>query len=422
MNRRIAMLVLALVAGATLYGHPVGLGVTVAALGVLALTARDRWGWWALAAAFALVPFLRAAGWVQAIGIAGTIVFAMPAAVGFSTIGAAVGSAWRGVLALLPGPFAVVTPLVQGTRGRWGAAVPAVRGVGLAVALLLPFGILFGTADAAFAEWMESAGEAVPDLGDGFFARVMIAWAVLAFAGALLLARPAALGTAARPVVGRTEWLIALAALNGLFVAFVAVQLATLFKGHEYVLRTAGLTYSEYLHQGFWQLIAAAALTLAVIAAARRWTVRAGGGDDRVQRLLLGGLCVLTLVVLASAWQRLDLYVEAYGMTRLRVLVEWALLFLAGLFVIVLVAHRAARFPQAAVGFAGVGLLLLALSNPEGRIAAHNVANGHGDRVVLLGLSDDAATARGCRTAERDGSVAGFNLARHRARGRLACR
>ena len=425
MRRRAGVVALALLAGGTLHGHPVGLGVSLTLLAVLWLAADvvpARLGWWAPAAAFALVPFLRDAGWVQAIGIFGAVGFAMVAAAGFATIGDAVAAVGQGMLGLLPGPPRVVAPLLEWTRGSWGAAVPAARGVVLALALLLPFGILFGTADAAFAEWMESAGEAVPDLDDNLPARLLIAAAVLAFAGALLAARPPRAGAAGPPVVGRTEWLIALVALNGLFVAFVAVQLATLFKGHEYVMRTAGLTYSEYLHQGFWQLVAAAALTLAVIAGARRWTVRQGAPDDRIQRLLLGGLCVLTLVVLASAWRRLDLYVDVYGMTHLRVLVEWALLFLAGLFVLVLAAHRAAAFARIAVGFTGVAVLALALSNPEGRIASHNLANGHGDRSVLLGLSDDAAGARRCRTGERDGSVAGFNLARLRARGLPPCR
>ncbi len=68
--------------------------------------------------------------------------------------------------------------------------------------------------------------------------------------------------------MARLDWLLALGALIALFAAFVALQLATLFGGHEHVLRAAGLTYAEYARQGFGQLIAAAALTLAVIAAA----------------------------------------------------------------------------------------------------------------------------------------------------------
>jgi len=41
------------------------------------------------------------------------------------------------------------------------------------------------------------------------------------------------------------EWLIPLSLLNALFAAFVIVQFAVLFGGHDHVLETAGLTYSE---------------------------------------------------------------------------------------------------------------------------------------------------------------------------------
>ena len=39
-------------------------------------------------------------------------------------------------------------------------------------------------------------------------------------------------------------------------------------------------------------------------------------------RVLLGALCALTLVVVASALYRMHVYEEAYGFTRLRVLVS----------------------------------------------------------------------------------------------------
>ena len=63
--------------------------------------------------------------------------------------------------------------------------------------------------------------------------------------------------------------------LDVLFAAFVVLQLAALFGGDEHVLRTAGLTYAEYAREGFAQLMAVAALTLAMIALARR--------DDRAR-------------------------------------------------------------------------------------------------------------------------------------------
>ena len=50
-------------------------------------------------------------------------------------------------------------------------------------------------------------------------------------------------------------------------------------------------------------------------------------------RVLLAALCLLTLVVLASALKRLGLYEETYGFTRLRFAAHAALLYLGALFV-----------------------------------------------------------------------------------------
>src|SRR4029078_7451345 len=89
-----------------------------------------------------------------------------------------------------------------------------------------------------------------------------------------------------------------------------ALRFATLCGRRRHVLDTAGLTYAEYARSGFAQLMVVAALTLAVAAAARRRAPGSGAPD--------AALCVLTLVVLASALKRLGLYEETFGFTRLR--------------------------------------------------------------------------------------------------------
>jgi hypothetical protein len=317
---------LALAAALLLQGHPAGIGVAALAVALVAGAPRRPYTW--LAVALALVPAVRAAGWLQWMCLAGAFLYA--------------GGGPRAIAGLPPGPFLVLGRMDV----RWRTALPAARGVALAAALLVPFAVLFGTADAAFAEWLEGAGEAVPELDDSLLARFGLAFAVLAMAGALAIGPGKPLG-AGSPRIGRTEWLMAVGAL-----------------------------------------------TLAVLGAARRWTE-----GDRLQVLLLGGLCVLTLVVLGSAWHRLGLYVEAFGLTRLRVLAEWGILALGGAFLLVV-----ARRPQRLVAYAGVALLAFALSNPEGRIAGDTTAE------VRRTLSEDAGDCRGER------APVSLNLAR------LSCR
>ena len=101
-----------------------------------------------------------------------------------------------------------------------------------------------------------------------------------------------------------------------------------------------------------------------MIAAAARWA--------SVSRLLLGALCVLTLVVLASALTRLGLYMDAYGFTRLRLTAEAVILWLGAVFALLLIAGAARRrgwLPRATVALTAAAMLAFAVSDPDRRIA-----------------------------------------------------
>jgi hypothetical protein len=403
-------------------GRPAGLGVALAGLAVIGVAVactrpRDPWrlACWAAAAALAVVPAVRAAEWVVVLSLLAAVVLGSLAASGART--------WRGVVAgalgwlgqLVPGLALLAVRAVPADGVRWG---PAARGASLAAALLAVFAPLFVTADAAFAQIVGDAfdwdGGLVADRSAVF---VLVAGLPLALA---LTARTWVRPAAPLRLLGRTEWLIALAALDALFAGFVALQLTTLFGGDRHVLDTAGLTYAEYAHQGFGQLMAAAALTLAVIALARR--------DSPALTLLLGLLCALTLVVLASALKRLELYEEAFGFTRLRLLAHAAILWLGALFVLVVAAgalKRTRRLPRATVAMSAAAALAFALANPDARIAEHNVKRfertGEIDRAYLRHLSADAAPAliragEGHKPTPAPDGILSANLGRARAR------
>jgi hypothetical protein len=262
------------------------------------------------------------------------------------------------------------------------------------------FALLFASADALFAEWV---GALVPDLGSADFAfRAFVAVGIggIVLAGAYLALNPP--GTdrgerAARPVAHRFEWLAPVLVIDAVFIVFLVAQATVIFGGHEYLERTTGLTYAEYVHQGFGQLTVATALTLLVVWAATRKSPRETSADRAWIRVSLGLLCALTLVVVASALYRMHVYQDAYGFTRMRLLVD---VFEGWLGVLVLatmaggVALRAAWLPRFGL-FSGVTLLLgLAAINPDAWIAQQNLdryeATGKVDWYYLGDLSDDA--------------------------------
>jgi hypothetical protein len=119
-----------------------------------------------------------------------------------------------------------------------------------------------------------------------------------------------------RPSFGTTELAIALGLVDLLFLGFVAVQFRYLYGGAEWVEVTPGLTYSAYAREGFFQLVAATALGLPWLLAADSLLAEREGVGRWVFRALAGAQLVLLLAIEASAVQRMQAYVAAYGLTE----------------------------------------------------------------------------------------------------------
>lgn len=270
---------------------------------------------------------------------------------------------WIVVLCLLAGAAVCVCGVVRGRTlavltglGRGAALLRTLVLSGLG---LLVFGALFASADALLAEWVDAV---LPDLTvDVLVARAFVTVAVggTVLAGAYLALNPPVVdrdGSPARPVAHRFEWLAPVVVVNAVFAALLIAQATVVFGGHDYLQRTTGLTYAEYVHQGFGQLTVATALTLVVIWAAARKAPLATTAD----RMWLCGS--LGLVVLA-------------------VMVAGALL-------------RTDWLPRFALISGVVALLGLAALNPDAWIAEHNLDRyadtGRIDWTYLRGLSDDA--------------------------------
>jgi two-component system, OmpR family, sensor histidine kinase BaeS len=296
--------------------------------------------------------------------------------------------------------------------------------------------VLFASADALFAEW---AGAIVPDVElDSFVLRAFITVAVggVVLAATYLGLNPPNVETGSgptRPVARRYEWLAPVLIVDAVFLVFLAAQATANFGGHDYLERITGLTYAEYVHQGFGQLTVATALTLLVVWAAARKAPRTTAADLAWLRGSLGLLCALTLVVVASALYRMHVYQEAYGFTQLRLLVDvfegWLGLLVLGVMVAGLTL-RARWLPRAAL-LSGAGLLfLLAAINPDAWIAQRNLdryeTSGEVDWEYLQGLSADAvpvlatlpADVAGCALTGHepsDDDWLEWNFGRHRA-------
>ncbi|MFP5342693.1 MAG: DUF4153 domain-containing protein [Candidatus Limnocylindria bacterium] len=374
--RRLLLVALALgvMVEVLLHGSAFGLNIPIIVAATLAAgwrfrregRAPDRLDAWLPIAALALAgfvavradPFLAALDTVAALGCT---VLALAAFSGHvvtrrsaSTVAAiglwAVAVVGGGALRLLRAgrPAAGARRL---TLPTWSGAVG--RGLLLAVPLALMLATLFASADPIFRRAVDELLGFRLDLGD-LPGRALFALSAAWFAaGCLALAatgipdpagRPsgaasldaASLGAASRTVaapwagvLGTTEAIIVLIAVDLVATLFVSLQVGYLFGGLD-TLAAVGMTYSDYARRGFFELVAAAGLAGGIIvgldlALARRTRVYVG---------LALALVALTLAVLVSAAVRMDLYQAAYGWTELRLYVVVAIAALAATLVV----------------------------------------------------------------------------------------
>jgi hypothetical protein len=194
--------------------------------------------------------------------------------------------------------------------------------------------------------------------------------------------------------LGFVEAATLLVALDLLFLAFVWIQFAYLFGGRANIT-VEGYTYAEYARRGFFELLAVSVLALGLIVALHRYTPRETVRRKDIFAGLSSLMVLSVLVILASAFQRLLLYEDAFGYTQLRLYSHVFMIWLGFTFVwfLVVLWLQSKRFALgvflAVLGF----LITLNALNPDAFIAEQNLvryqATGKLDLPYLTTLSED---------------------------------
>jgi len=187
----------------------------------------------------------------------------------------------------------------------------------------------------------------------------------------------------------------------GLFASFVAIQFAYLFGGNARVQEIPGLTYAAYARQGFAELVTVAVLTLGVATLWQRLLRRENAAQERGFQAVTTLLTLLTLVLLASAYQRMSVYEAAYGETAMRLYVDT---FIAGLGIVLLWFTLTLwagwqRFFAFGALLCGLGCLAwMNVQNPDDAVARTSVARALAGKQsleewTLRSMSNDAIPA-----------------------------
>ncbi|RIK12531.1 MAG: histidine kinase, partial [Acidobacteria bacterium] len=359
-------------AAAVLPYRNLGIGTALvllaAGLLVLTLSVHRRRAWTVLSAALCVglcaMVALRAAEWVAVVSVLAAAALVTTALTDARRLTAVLAGGVAWVLSGIRG-----LPLLGRTlsaASRHPVLWPVVRTAAISLVALVVFGGLFASGDAVFGSW---ARQVLPDvhLADSLVLRAFVWFFVggVVLAACYLALNPPRVDRLAlpeaRPVARTWEWLVPVGVVLAVFVVFMVAQASAMWGGHEFVLRTTGMSYADYVHQGMGQLTVATALTLVTVALAVRKAPQATAAQRVLLRVVLGALCLLTLVVVASALFRMAVYQQAFGFTVLRVLADVFELWLGLVVVMVMVAGvrlSGAWLPRAALA-TGAAMVLL---------------------------------------------------------------
>ncbi len=286
---------------------------------------------------------------------------------------------------------AMVQRLVRAAAAEQKVA-PLLRGVVVAVPVLIVFTTLLASADEVFARFLLL--DNLPSLVEHGFLTLVVAVPLLG-----LLSRAAHTTdetTNAWPnlrVLGPVEVLVILGSVVVLFGAFVLTQIAVAMGGADHVLQTEGLTQAQHARSGFFQLLWVAALSMGLVGAVRAGRVLdPEKGTDRFMPLALGTLG-LTLAIAGISIQRVVLYIESFGMWQLRLWGLFGAITVAlaiVVFVVSILGWRAEQswFPGAMVVLLTALVMSLNITNPDAFIISYNLDNGKD--VNTWSVSDDA--------------------------------
>lgn len=335
---------------------------------------------------------------------AGTEVLRRPALAIVALALRCAGSVAAGSVAIL-GSVRPALPPTTSLRHSAGRGGPVLRGIVIAIPVLIVFAALFAGADAVFARAVEDLLRLDVDLGDLPARTLLAAFIAWLAAGALAFVtrgRQEVSEPAVAWRLGTGEAVTVLVLVDLLFAAFVLLQATYLFGGQD-TLVASGLTHSEYARRGFFELIVVAALAGCGVLLLENLVARRSPAYVAATTALLA----LIAVVLASSLLRLRLYQDAYGWTELRfyAIASIAWLGLAVLLAIATVLTGRARWlPHALVAAAVVVAIGINVIGPVAFITQQNLARavdqprgkdlGAGVDLAYLGsLESDAVPA-----------------------------
>ena len=234
----------------------------------------------------------------------------------------------RGLKGILPSFFVHFSGPLRSLQAAWrkntyskGKGAEIGLGVLLGMPAVMVALLLLGSADQVFASIVNDGLNRAVHVDGSFFLRFLLsalfALTIYSFLVSSLdppfeaAKKQERQGSAAVPCV-----ILSMIAI--VYALFVFIQFRYLFSGTESVRMSGG--YAEYARSGFFQLVILSMLTLLLV-----YPCLYICGKSKPVRALCGAVSALTILIDVSAYYRMKMYIEAYGLSVLRVVTLWGM-------------------------------------------------------------------------------------------------
>ena len=165
-----------------------------------------------------------------------------------------------------------------------------------------------------------------------------------------------------------------LSAISVCYLMYLFSQLAYFFSAFRGFLPDGQITYAEYARKGFFEMCAIASINLGLVFLSLLLAKKKKGTVCNAIKLLATFIAVFTLIVIATAISKMALYIDAYGMTVLRLTTSAFMVFLAVVFLSAILRIFVVKINivKTALICSGCILLLLGIINVNAVCARYN--------------------------------------------------
>ncbi|MEN9561718.1 MAG: hypothetical protein RIQ56_991 [Candidatus Parcubacteria bacterium] len=295
------------------------------------------------------------------------------------------------IVHLLFHPFALRSKLKSGTLSKNGKLLTALKTIGLTLIVLLFFSWLLSSADLVFDQLIREVREQA--LGR----TILSGFLVIGLLGFMTvkISKQWQEKTPEFSILGFVEVFFPALALVALFALFLGIQAKYLFASHA-EFQELGITYSDYVRKGFIELLVTSffASLLSYVLILKQRTLKDAGNILKL-KWLNSALLIELLLLLVSAGKRDWMYIETYGLTRVRLIggifLVWLLVIIALVFLLNVSAKMSERrfFYGAALMSALVVVSLNAMNIDDIVAFARPPAGERPDVVYMSMLSAD---------------------------------